>query len=317
MPAIDILMAAYNGERFIREQIDSILNQTFQDFRLVIRDDGSSDNTPAIIEEYAEKYPSKIKIIHDDVVCKGATKNFFELLKHAEADYVMFSDQDDFWLPYKVQITFDYMKNAERENPGKPVMVFTGLQVVDAELKSLDTLMGINFSEKRYCLKELLACNCASGCTQMLNRTLYEGIGGYDEDITLHDWWTTLYAAVFGVIVRVPMALILYRQHGGNAIGSTIMWHYIGIPARLKQYFKHPFAEASAVNYVRRAPIQLFRSRFLKSISPEKLREIDDYLDLFSKNIFKRFKAVKKFKDVYFFNLHKLISLRLLFLGDK
>ena len=90
MAKIDILMAAYNGERFIAEQIDSILGQTFQDFRLLIRDDGSNDNTPAIIEEYAKKYPGKIEIVHDNAVCKSATKNFFELLKHAEADMYCF-----------------------------------------------------------------------------------------------------------------------------------------------------------------------------------------------------------------------------------
>ena len=90
MPEIDILMAAYNGEKYISEQIESILSQTFTDWRLLIRDDGSGDNTPAIIEEYAAKYPGKIEVIHDDAVCRNATKNFFELLKHAEADYVMF-----------------------------------------------------------------------------------------------------------------------------------------------------------------------------------------------------------------------------------
>ncbi|MBQ7732646.1 MAG: glycosyltransferase [Synergistaceae bacterium] len=76
MAQVDILLAAYNGEKFIAEQIDSILAQTFQDFKLVIRDDGSSDKTPEIIEDYANKYPDKIQVIHDDAVCKHPTKNF-------------------------------------------------------------------------------------------------------------------------------------------------------------------------------------------------------------------------------------------------
>ncbi|MBQ7192792.1 MAG: glycosyltransferase, partial [Synergistaceae bacterium] len=125
MSTIDILMATYNGQKFIAEQLDSIFSQTFQDFRLIVRDDGSTDNTCAILEEYSAKYPGRIKIIHDEAVCKSATKNFFEILKHAEADYVMFSDQDDVWLKYKVQITLDYMKETERKNPGKPVLIFT------------------------------------------------------------------------------------------------------------------------------------------------------------------------------------------------
>ena len=98
MPEVDILLAAYNGGKYIAEQIDSILAQTYQDFRLIIRDDASTDNTVMIIDEYAAKYPDKIWVVHDDAVCKSATKNFFQLLTYAEADYVMFSDQDDYWL---------------------------------------------------------------------------------------------------------------------------------------------------------------------------------------------------------------------------
>lgn len=223
MAEVDILLAVYNGERFIREQIDSILAQTFQDFRLLIRDDGSSDDTPAIIEDYAQKYPGKVEVVHDDVMCKSPAKNFMELLKHASADYVMFSDQDDYWLPYKVQISLDYMKKAERENPGEPALVFTGLEVVDAELKSFHKFMALGLPQERFGLIQLLLANCASGCTEMLNRRLYEGIGGYDEHINIHDHWAALYAAGCGVICSVPMALILYRQHANNAIGAGII----------------------------------------------------------------------------------------------
>ncbi len=247
MAEIDILMAAYNGERYIAEQIDSILAQTFTDWRLLIRDDGSSDNTPAIIETYAEKYPGKIQVIHDNATCRSATRNFFELLKHAEADYVMFCDQDDYWLPYKIQITYDYMKKAESENFGVPVMVFTGLQVVDAELRSMDQLMSLNFSEKIYTFRELIPYNYALGCTQMLNRKCYAGMGGFDEAITVHDRWASLYAAGLGVIVRVPMALILYRQHGNNVIGADKAivkgaGYYAG---RLSEYIFHPARKIS------------------------------------------------------------------------
>ena len=317
MAEVDILLASYNGEKYIAEQIDSILAQTFTDWRLVIRDDGSSDNTPVIIEKYAAKYPGKIEIVHDDTVCKSPTSNFFELLKHAEADYVMFSDQDDVWLKYKIQITLDYMKKAERDNPEKPVMVFTGLQVVDEKLRSMDYLMGLDFPEARYSLRELLACNCATGCTQMINRELYEKLGGYDRSITLHDWWTTLYAATFGVIVRVPMAMILYRQHGDNSIGSDNMTVKEGILHKIVRYIKHPFAEVSKVNYVRRAPISIFYSRFYDLMSQEKRNEFDEYLGMFSSSIIKRYKSVMKFYDLYFFSIHKQTKLRLIFFGDK
>ena len=221
MAEVDILLASYNGEKFIAEQIDSLLNQTFKDIRIVIRDDGSSDNTPAIIEEYAEKYPGIIEVVHDDAVCKSPTKNFFELLKHARADYVMFSDQDDYWLPYKVQITLDYMKRTERENPGKPVLVFTGLEVVDEKLTSMDKFMALEIEKAHYDFGKLLLGNCVSGCTEMLNRAVYENVGEYDELMNIHDWWIAQYASACGVICHVPMALILYRQHSNNCIGYS------------------------------------------------------------------------------------------------
>ena len=316
MATVDILMASYNGEKYIAEQIGSILGQTFTDWRLVIRDDGSSDNTPAIIEGYAAKYPGKIEIVHDDAVCKSATKNFFELLKHAEADYVMFCDQDDVWLKYKVQITLDYMKDTERDNPGKPVCIFTGLQVVDAELRSMDCLMSLQkVKEKFYTFRELLAVNYAAGCTQMINRKVYENIGGFEEGITLHDWWTMLYASAFGVVVRVPMALILYRQHENNAIG--IMPKGVSLPKRIFHYMCHPFAMASLSNSARRTTLEVFSRRFSELMSSEKRNELNEYLKLFSRSMFKRYKAIRKFRDLNLYNNHKLILLRFLLLGDK
>lgn len=312
MPEIDILMAAYNGEKYISEQVESILSQTFTDWRLLIRDDGSNDNTPAIIEEYAAKYPGKIEVIHDDAVCRNATKNFFELLKHAEADYVMFCDQDDVWLPYKIQITYDYMKKAERENPDKPVLIFTGLQIVDAELRSMDQLMSLNFPERRYTFKELILGNCAAGCTEMLNRKCYKGMGGFHEGIKYHDWWASLYASAFGVIVRVPMALILYRQHGDNAVGATKelnnkrgftyylnkIWEYCRNPlykitdriTRMKSLIKE--THINCRNY---------RSLF-DSLPPEKLKELDEISELFGKSIFTRIKAMRKCSRLYCFS---------------
>ena len=312
---IDILMAAYNGERYIAEQIDSILAQTFTDWRLLIRDDGSTDNTPAIIAEYAGKYPGKIQVIRDNETCRSATKNFFELLKHAEADYVMFSDQDDVWLPYKIQITYDYMMKAERDNPGVPVMVFTGLQVVDAELRSLDWLMGLTCSEKEYTFRELLPCNCAAGCTQMLNRKCYSNLGGFQEGILFHDWWTGLYAAAFGVIVRVPMALMLYRQHGNNVVSARPKLP--SLTARMILYLLHPFTRASAINYKSKSTPAVFRERFSDSMPAERLSEINEYLDMFVGSIFTRFKSVMKCRNISFLERHPFIQVRLTFLGDK
>ena len=313
MAEIDILLASYNGGKYIAEQIESLFAQTFTDWRLLIRDDGSSDDTPAIIEQYAQKYPGKIEVIHDDAVCRNATKNFFELLKHADADYVMFCDQDDVWLPYKIQITYDYMKRAERENPDKPVLVFTGLQVVDAELRSMDQLMSLNFPERRYTFRELIFGNCAAGCTEMLNRKCYEGMSGFSEGIKYHDWCASLYASAFGVIVRVPMALILYRQHNTNAIGAE---KDVDLRRGFKYYLKKTFDYCRNPLYkitdriacmkglineaygIYRICYSLYAS---SSMHSERLKDLEEISGLFSKSIFTRIKAMRKCSKLYCF----------------
>ena len=298
MAEIDILMATYNGERFVAEQIDSLLNQTFQDFRLIIRDDGSSDKTPAIIADYAQKYPDKIDIVHDDVVCKNPTKNFMELLKHAQADYVMFCDQDDVWLPYKVQVTLWHMKETERKNPGVPVLVFSGMKLVDAELNSLGGLMCVDIPEKRYTFRELLPCNCAAGCTQMMNRLMYEDLGEYRECIRLHDWWTSLYASALGVIEHIPSVLMLYRQHEHNVIG--VGQNKYRRDSEIKQILlklKSPFnalQRAKQKFYMDRERIELFAERYHDKLSENIKRDIREHLKLFGKSRIGRIIAIYK-----------------------
>ena len=283
MPEIDILMAAYNGEKFIAEQIESILAQTYQDFRLVIRDDGSSDNTPAIIEEYAAKYPGKIEVVHDNAECHSPTKNFFQLLTYAKADYVMFSDQDDVWLPYKVQITLDYMKKAEDENPGKPVLVFTGLEVVDKDLKH-KRYMYVNLPEKCCKFQEFLLGNRAAGCTQMMNKLVCQEVcEHYSElfnNVGAHDYWTSLYAGAFGTIQHVNQVTILYRQHGGNVIGAGRSQF-----ARNMQYlinFSAAKNKALAQWYGHYRFITFLRNMYADRLPADKLRMIDEHLKLYS-----------------------------------
>ena len=294
MAEIDILLASYNGEKYIAEQIDSILGQTFQDFRLLIRDDGSTDGTPAIIEDYARRYPGKIEIVHDDKGGGNFCRNFFELLGHAQADYVMFCDQDDYWLPFKLQIMHASMKETEQENPGKAVMVFSGLEITDEKLNSLDNFRNLDIRRKRYSIKYLLINNCANGCVQMLNRELYTRLGTYSETINFHDWWTSLCAAAVGVIRYVPMALIKYRQHGSNVAGADIrfrrikiIWSIVRNPFRKWQYSSRKF-RLEGEKY------KLLRSSLLEDIPPERLKHIDSWLNVYGNSRLARLKAFAK-----------------------
>ena len=281
MAEIDILMAAYNGEKFIAEQIDSILSQTFQDFRLLIRDDGSTDNTPAIIEEYARKFPGKIEIVHDDVICRNPYKNFLELLKHAQAEYVMFSDQDDYWLPYKIHVSLWHIKEAERKNPGVPVMVFSGLHVVDEKLQTMDRLIQLSVERLEYKkFTNLLMSNIASGCTSIMNKALYSKSKGYVENMPFaHDSILAALAAVCGVLEHIPAAMVLYRQHKHNASG------YMGVGGG-HGYFVNWMIKLwnlrKSSNVKRKC--EFLRKNYSDIIPPEKMEELNNFEALLNRN---------------------------------
>src|SRR4051812_37526344 len=127
---VQILLATYNGEKFIRRQLDSLFNQTFADFTIVVRDDGSTDNTVPIIHEYIERAGGKIKMVADKKKNVGATQNFGILLEHANADYIFFCDQDDVWIPDKMERELQAIRMLEKESTFTPCIVFSDMKVI-------------------------------------------------------------------------------------------------------------------------------------------------------------------------------------------
>lgn len=225
---IEILMATYNGERFLAEQIDSLLSQTVKDFQILIHDDASSDRTSEIIQDYASRYPLQIRCIVDGVQCGSAVKNFLHLTEYATAEYVMYCDQDDVWLPDKIAISLDAMKKAEaRLGKDFPILVFADCTPVDVNLNPQKMTKSM-VSQQSLTMNRLLVQNCVSGCVMMCNRALYSLLGSYDQAILMHDWWAALIAAAMGEIVFIPKEVMLYRQHGGNSVGAvdTRSFHY-------------------------------------------------------------------------------------------
>ena len=222
-PNIDILLATYNGQAYLREQIDSILAQSNQDWRLIIRDDGSSDNTVSIVEKYAAEYPDKIKLITDSDGNLGASLNFGKLLEYADTEYIMFSDQDDVWLPNKIELTLNAMKAAERIYPDKPLLIHTDLQVMDSELNTIAKSMWSYqklFPEAGDDLSRIMAQNVVTGCTVMINKRARAVSIPVPDEAVMYDWWLALNVCRHGKIIYVSIPSILYRQHSGNQVGA-------------------------------------------------------------------------------------------------
>lgn len=220
---VEVLLATYNGAKYLNEQIDSILVQSYPVWRLTIRDDGSTDNTVQIIKDYIGKFPGKIRLIDEGSKRLGACANFSKLLDASEAGYVMFSDQDDRWLPEKVERTLRAMLDCEARFEGAPVLVHTDLYVADKDLnvisKSFWGYQGIDPLKKS--LNSLLIFNNVVGCTVMINSALRRLATPMPQEALVHDVWLALVASALGHIEHVVVPTVLYRQHGENVIGTT------------------------------------------------------------------------------------------------
>lgn len=216
---IDILMATYNGEKYVREQIDSILHQTFKDFCLIICDDCSKDGTWNILEEYAKK-DSRVKIMKNEKNL-GYNKNFEKLLGQVTAEYFMLSDQDDVWLPNKVEESYQKITSEQLS------LVCSDLEVVDKNLNTIHPSMwefwpDYNIKEKIKKSRDYRSClmtNCITGCTTIVDSKLIEKLLPLPGYPIVHDWWIGLVAGANGPIGYIEKPLIKYRQHGHNQIG--------------------------------------------------------------------------------------------------
>ena len=224
---IAVLMATYNGEKYIEEQIDSILVQSYRDFKIYIHDDGSEDNTVNIIKKYAADYPERVVLVEGGPT-GGSKNNFLYLLKNVEADYYMYTDQDDVWLPEKIarlKAKLDEIEGESGSNPKEtPIMIFGDMKVVDENLDVISEsfIKYNNLDAKHLTFNRLVVQNVVAGCTTLFNRALRdEGLKYRDADkLRWHDWWLALIACGKGKLAFVNESLQLYRQHGDNSIGA-------------------------------------------------------------------------------------------------
>lgn len=224
---IAILMSTYNGARFLREQLDSIIRQTYSDWALYVRDDGSTDDTEAIIGAYAAQ-DARIRSVDNGGQNLGAMRSFEALLSiQTGADYTMFADQDDVWLPDKLDVTLRSMREVEfKRGAGTPVLVHTDLKVVNEHLELINPSFWAYSNihpEWLDCKPEYLGiCNSVTGCTMMLNRAAISVCLPFSATASMHDAWIALRVLTMGgVIVPVAYATILYRQHTQNTLGAT------------------------------------------------------------------------------------------------
>ncbi len=285
MSTVLILLATYNGEKYINEMVDSIIAQDYKDWHLILSDDSSSDSTPQILEDYAQKYPEKITHYKSGKRFGNAQNHFMHLLEqHHNAPYIMFCDQDDVWHSNKVSKTLAKMKQIEKNVV--PALVHTDLVVVDGNLNKIadSFCRHSKLDGNRLSLNHLLVQNVVTGCTLMINEELAKLSCTYPlpKEAIMHDWWIAMICSVFGESTFLDYQTIDYRQHGNNSVGAK----NVTSPSYLLERLKSKAMKKS----LRDAAIQAeaFLECFGDSIPQEKKAVISDFAETKDACIFKK-----------------------------
>lgn len=222
MSYVQVLMSTYNGSEFLREQIESVLNQSYHKVKLLVRDDGSTDSTKDILKYYLHKNPERVQVIWGSNI--GVINSFFELLNIADhsCDFYCFCDQDDVWFPDKIDRALRQLNGLSHI----PAMVCTTTYVTDKSLKPLNIWPKPPARQPSFF--NAVVQNIAVGATITLNKRARELIIGkaiQTEFIQMHDWWTYLCVSAFGKVIFDSQPSILYRQHGRNTVGGETSFY--------------------------------------------------------------------------------------------
>lgn len=220
---IAVLLSTYNGEKYLEAQLDSLLSQSVRDFSIYIRDDGSSDETLNIIDAFCRRDQRIVLLDSSDNI--GCAASFLYLLRHVEADIYMFCDQDDIWLPNKIERVVDYFLV---NNSTLPTLYHCDLKVVDQSLNLIHSsfltyqkMTAKNTNNKN----NLYIQNYVVGCTSAINAALANLVLSHIDErqykmVAMHDWWLAITAKLFGEVYYDDVQTILYRQHQNNVLGA-------------------------------------------------------------------------------------------------
>jgi glycosyltransferase involved in cell wall biosynthesis len=218
-------MATYNGGKHLVDQIESLLAQSCKDWTLFVHDDGSTDNTLSILENYSGKYPDKI-IVFDYPSQGGSCKNFLSIMQHTDANYYMFCDQDDVWLQEKIELTFKAMQEQEKQNKGKAIVVCSDMFITDTNLKIIHPSRNTySYLHPQYIrvFDDCAPTAGVTGCTMMFNRKAKGCCVFPVQKYAFHDNWITICTLRSGGILHyIDQPLMYYRQHDNNTLGAGI-----------------------------------------------------------------------------------------------
>lgn len=294
---IEILMATYNGEKYIKEQIDSIINQTYKNWKLLIRDDNSKDKTTKILKKY-EKKDARIELIKDNKGNLGFVKNFEELIKNSKEKYIMFSDQDDYWLENKLEVYIDKLNKLSKDELEKSLLIHSNSFVCDEKLRIIKEKFINSKIALRYGRNSYFFTYMVQGSTVLINRKLIDIGLPFLKNVTLHDRYFHLLSEFFGKRIFIDESLMKYRQHSDNKIGAK--------SNIIKKMLKKRYFDESD----RKLVIEI-NEKYKKNLKKNSLENIEKYIKVTDRNRSK----IERFLLSKYFEMRLLKRLFLLIKG--
>ena len=286
---IEILLSSFNGELFLGRLLDSIFNQTIFNWRLIIRDDGSTDNSVGLVMYYKNLYPDKIVFIEDGKGNLGAKNSYSELLNYANTPYIAFCDQDDIWKENKLEVMLNRMKREELQHGvGMPILVHSDLELRNEQLNLIDSSF-YNFTglNPNYVNSSIIfSKNVIPGCAMLLNKSLVDLAKHIPKEAIMHDYWFVLHAKYFGKISFINNSLLVYRQHKNNSLG-VYPKRTIGFNDFIRQFFWYRKNNAGFLTAFK--PYQDQLEKFLQLFKWNDLRlskQIEAFVKLNSNQLF-------------------------------
>ncbi len=266
LPEVVVLLSSYNGEKYIQQQIDSILAQQGVSVRLFVRDDGSKDGTPALLAQLAREHANIQFTLEENV---GLVRSFFRLLERADArcEFFAFADQDDVWLPEKLSNAVAMLR---ANDLAQPLMYCARVEYVDAVLNHL--AYSPRYDQHRIGFGNALVQNIATGCTIVLNRAARDRIiSNLPEKCLVHDWWMYMVVSAFGKVVYDDRPSMKYRQHGGNVIGASASF-VKNLKNRVRRFARYSEATRTSTQ------LREFGRLFGGELDPQKRRLVERML---------------------------------------
>jgi glycosyltransferase involved in cell wall biosynthesis len=215
---ISVALATYNGASFLNDQLQSIFNQTLKPFEIIVCDDRSTDQTHTILQAYQDKGLLKFQINDTSL---GVIKNFQKTISFCRGEYIALSDQDDIWMPEKLEQCIKEMKKIEKNNT-KPALVFSDLEVVDENLNVISSSLWQHLRAKPWkeTFSSILFGNVVTGCAMVINQPMADALKNIPPQAMMHDHWAALIAFGFGQYGFITDRLVKYRQHTLNVTNN-------------------------------------------------------------------------------------------------